>query len=240
MTPPTIARRTRPHRAAGALALLLALLLASCGGDDTPPAALPEPTALLEGAAARMERVRSLHFVLDHEHGATVIVRNIAMTHAEGDLVAPDQMQATLKGGLGPVNFEVGVVIIGGDAWIQNPLNRRWEDEDITIDQVFDPREGVVALVRSAQSPRVTAIERVDGVDAYRVEATVDSGDLTILPGNPPAGRAVPATAWIGVEDQLVRRVELRGGVATGEPDNLVRRLTLSRFDEDVSIVPPR
>ncbi len=229
-------------RGMAALTLLLgALLLTACGGDDeTAPAALPEATTVLEGAATRMEQVRSMHFVLDHEEGTTEIVRGIAMSHAEGDVVAPDSMQATLEGGLGPVNFEVGVVIIGEDAWIQNPLNRRWETEDITIDEVFDPGEGVVALLRSAQAPTVAEIEEVDGADCYRVETTLDSGDLTLLPGDPAAGRAVPTVAWIGVEDQLVRRVELHGPVARGESDDLVRRLTLSRFDEDIPIVPPR
>jgi lipoprotein LprG len=239
------AHRTPRLRGASARALLpacllLSALLAACGGDDAPePAGLPDPATILEGAATTMEAVRSLHFVLEHEDGTTEIVRGIAMSHAEGDLVAPDQMQATLEGGLGPVNFEVGVVIIGEDAWIQNPLTRRWEDEDITIDEVFDPREGVVGLVRSAQSPQVTDIEEVDGVESYRIEATLDSGDLTLLPGDPAPGREVPTVAWIGVEDQLVRRVELHGAVASGESEDLVRRLTLSRFDEDVSIVPP-
>lgn len=238
----TSARHAPALRGAATLVLLLGvLLLAACGGDDeAPPADLPEATTVLEGAATRMEQVRSLHFVLDHEEGTTEIVRGIAMSHAEGDVVAPDSMQATLEGGLGPVNFEVGVVIIGEDAWIQNPLNRRWETEDITIDEVFDPREGVVALVRSAQSPTVADIEEVDGVDCYRVEATLDSGDLTLLPEDPAPGRSVPTVAWIGVEDQLVRRIELRGPVARGESDELVRRLTLSRFDEDIAIVPPR
>ncbi len=201
-------------RGAGALVLLLGLLLVACSGDEAPPADLPEAATVLEGAATRMEQVRSLHFVLDHEDGTTEIVRGIAMTHAEGDVVAPDSMQATIEGGLGPVNFEVGVVIIGEDAWIQNPLNRRWETEDITIDEVFDPREGVVALVRSAQAPEVADIEEVDGVDCYRVETTLDSGDLTLLPGDPAPGRSVPTVAWVGVERsaRAPRRAARPGG----------------------------
>jgi hypothetical protein len=237
MTPATT--RGAPTLRSVSLALLLGLFLLGCGGEDEQPPDLPNATTVLEGAAARMEQVGSMHFVLEHEDGTTQIVRGIAMNHAEGDVVAPDKMQATIEGGLGPVNFEAGIVIVGEDAWIQNPLTRRWEDEDITIDEVFDPREGVVALVRSARSPRITEVEQVDGVDSYRVEATLDSGDLTLLPGDPAPGRDVPTVAWVGVADQLVRRVELIGPVASGESEDLVRRLTLSRFDEDIAIVPP-
>jgi lipoprotein LprG len=223
------------------MSLLFALLVTACGSDEAeaPATATPEPAALLQQAAARMEQVRSLHFLLEHENGSTKIVRGIAMTEAEGDLVAPDKMQATVKGSLGPVDFEVGIVILGADAWIQNPITHRWDDEDITIDQVFDPQEGVVGLVRSAQSPTIEDTEKVGGVDCYRVEATLDSGDLTQLPGDPQPGRSVPTTAWVGVKDPLVHKIEIRGPVASGESDDLVRTLTLTRFDEDVSIAPP-
>jgi lipoprotein LprG len=234
--------RLLPLQLAAALALLLTLALAACGGgddDEAPATATPEPAALLQSAATRMEQVRSLHFLLEHEHGATKIVRGIAMTEAEGDLVAPDRMQATIKGSLGPVDFDSGIVIIGKDGWLQNPITHRWDDEDITIDQVFDPQNGVVGLVRSARSPAITKIEEVDGVDCYRVDATLDSGDLTLLPGSPQAGRSVPTVAWVGVKDPLVHRIEIRGPVASGESKDLVRTLTLSRFDEDVSIAPP-
>ncbi|MGE0229137.1 MAG: LppX_LprAFG lipoprotein [Dehalococcoidia bacterium] len=233
---------SRPaRRGLTAVALLLAVLLASCGGGDDPPAQdLPEATTVLEESATRMEQLRSMHFLLEHQDGATEIVRGIAMTRAEGDVVTPDKMQATVKGGLGPVNFEIGIVILGDEAWIQNPLNRRWESEDITIDQVFDPREGVIALVRSTRDASVTGTDEVAGVDCYRLEATLDSGDLDLLPGDPAPGKAVPTVAWVGVDDDLVYKVELQGAVAEGESEDLVRTLTLSRFDEDISIVPPR
>jgi hypothetical protein len=223
-------------------ALLVSLGLLACGSDDAPatPPALPAVATVLDGAATRMQQVRSMHFVFDHDHGSTQIVRQIAMTRAEGDVVAPDKMQATLDGALGPVNFKTGMVLIGPDAWLQNPLNHRWESDSITIDQVFDPQAGVVSIMRTAQGAALVGIEEVDGAKCYRVEVTLDSGTLALLPGDPQAGHPVLTVAWIGVTDQLVRRIELRGPVASGERDDIVRRLTLSAFDQDVAIVPPR
>lgn len=240
MTPLPI-RLIASLRGLAVLLLLGAGLVAACGGgEDADPSTFPDASTLLDQSATRMEQVRSMHFLLEHDNGATQIVRGIAMNRAEGDVVTPDKMQATVKGGLGIVNFEIGIVILGKDAWIQNPLNRRWESENITIDQVFDPRQGVIALVRATRGATIDGIDDVGGVKCYRVEATLDSGNLDLLPGTPTAGKPIPTTAWIGVDDQLVRKVQFRGGVSTGEPDNLVRTLTLSRFDEDVTIVPPR
>src|SRR5690349_6019574 len=108
---PRSARPSALLRATTVLALLLVLVLAACGGDgeETPATATPEPGVLLQQAATRMEQVRSLHFLLEHENGSTTIVRGIAMTEAEGDLVAPDKMQATIKGSLGPIDFNLGI-----------------------------------------------------------------------------------------------------------------------------------
>jgi len=232
------ARRARPL-----LAALAVTLAVSCGGDDaasSPDA--PEPVTLLRAAAARMREVQRFHFTLDHEDGGTAIVRGITMISAEGDVDGAERLRMTLKGSFASVNIDTAIVVLGADAWIQNPITRRWERDGLSIDDIFDPQRGVVALIdaAAARSPRVAAVERLDGVDTYRVEATLDSGELQLLPGAPEAGRSVPAIAWIGVDDLLVRRIELRGGVAEGEPAGLVRRLTLSRFGESVTIERPR
>ena len=218
----------------------LALLLAACGDDDAAPdAPTPEAADLVAAAATRMEQVGSFHFELDHENGSTEIVRGIAMNRAVGDIVGVDRLQLTVEGSVGPLDFELGIIILPEQSWIQNPLTRRWEREDISVDELFAPASGVVALMRSAGAPAIEGRERVAGVETYRVTSEVESGELTIFPGAEP-GRIIPATAWIGVSDPLVYRLEVRGPIGDGEEDDIVRRLDLSDFDADFDIAPPR
>ena len=208
----------------------LALLLAACGDDDAAPdAPTPEAADLVAAAATRMEQVGSFHFELDHENGSTEIVRGIAMNRAVGDIVGVDRLQLTVEGSVGPLDFELGIIILPEQSWIQNPLTRRWEREDISVDELFDPASGVVALMRSAGAPAIEGRERVAGVETYRVTSEVESGELTIFPGAEP-GRIVPATAWIGVSDPLVYRLEVRGPIGDGEEDDIVRRLGPQRL----------
>lgn len=227
--------RVMTHRAL-TIFVLCALILAACRRDVPQP----DAGALLASAATRMEGVDRFHYVLEHEHGATTTALGFQILHAEGDVDGPERVQAAIKGLFGTVGIETGVVILDGQSWFQNPLTRRWEPQQLSIREIFDARSGVVAMIRAARSPRVTGTERLAGVGVHRVEAVLAAEALTLLPGALERGREVRAVAWIGVQDSLVYRVELRGPVATGEADGIVRRLTLSKFGEAVAIVPPR
>ena len=217
------------------------LLLSACGDDDDAAAgaATPEAADLVAAAASRMEQVRSFHFELEHESGSTQIVRGIAMERAVGDIVGVDRLRLTVEGRAGPLDFEIGIVILPDESWIQNPITQRWEREEISVEELFDPASGVVALMRSAGAPTIEGRERIAGVETYRVSTEVESGELTVFPGAEP-GRLVPATAWIGVDDPLVHRLEVRGPISDGEEDDIARRLDLSDFDADFDIAPPR
>ena len=237
------AMRARAVRSAALASLLLfALTLAAACGDDGESAdglESVDPAALLLAAADRTEQVTSFHFVLEHENGATEIVRGILMERAEGDVVGSDRLRAEIDATAGPLNLKISVVILEDEAWITNPLTNRWEREQISIEQIFDPGSGVTALMRGVTEPRLVGTESIDGVRSYRVEATIDSGAVQIF-GTAPAGRTLLAIVWIGVDDSLVRRIEVRGALRAGESVDLVRRITLSQFDDEFEIVAPR
>lgn len=224
------------------LLLLGLFVVLGCRASAPPPATPAPPTAVevLVAAASRAEQAQRFHFLLEHERGATTIVRGIQMTRAEGDVDGPDRVQATVKGMFSGLNFELGLVILGPDAWIQNPLTRRWEPEAITVRQFFDAQRGVVAVLRKVREPRLVGVEDVGGVRAYHLDAILDAADLTLLPGTTVAGRQLAASAWVAVDGSAVLRIELRGASAQGDPDDLLRRLTLTRHGESVRIEPPR
>lgn len=213
-------------------------LASACGGGDGESKA--DGADVLRRGAERMDGVKSFHFELEHEKGTTQIVRNLQMVSATGDVAPPDRLRLDAKAKSGPLNIAVGIVAIPGHSYITNPLTGRWEEEQISVAAFFDPARGVTALMRAATGPRVTATEKVDGRNTYRVEATVDSGSMTLFASNPIPGRALKARAWVGVDDPVLVRVEIEGAVSEGEPPDLLRRLTLSKFDEPVQIDAPR
>ncbi len=227
-----------------ALSLLLALLaggvLASACRGGGGGVAKADGADVLRRGAERMDRVKSFHFALEHEKGTTQIVRNLQMVSATGDVVPPDRLRLDAKAKSGPLNIAIGIVAIPGHSYITNPLSGRWEEEQISVAAFFDPATGVTALMRAATEPRVTATEKLEGRNTHRVEAFVDSGNMTLFTSNPVAGRKLKARAWVGVDDPVLVRVEIEGAVSEGEPADLLRRLTLSKFDEPIQIEAPQ
>lgn len=222
-----------------ALAALAAIPGVACGGEEPGVADSVDAGALLAAAADRAEELRSFHFVLEHEGGGTEIVLGLLMIGAEGDVSGTDRMRVEVDARFLAANVRAEIVVIGDEAWIKvPPFVNRWRAEAISLDQVFDPASGVTALMRAVEGARVSGIESVGGARAYVVEATVASGDLTLF-GEPEPGRTLRARVWIGVDAPLVYRIEVVGAVSSAEDPDLVRRLTLSRFDAEIAIEPP-
>jgi len=223
-------------------AVPLMFVLAACGGGGgSVDVEGVDARDVLDRSAERMEALTSFAFEVEHENGATEIVGGIRMVTASGAVQGTDRMRLEVQARFANTNIQTGIVILPGEGYLQNPLTGRWQRQDgMDISDFFDPARGVTALMRGTTAVEVVGSERIDGVDSYILQATLDSGDLGIFVGNAPAGHDVSARVWIGVEDLLVRQVEVYGPLAPNDTDNVVRRLLLSDFDATVEIIAPR
>ncbi len=233
------------HRFASILVVAAAVMavafLVGCSGDDGGgDFSDVDATDLLARSADRMEQVESFAFEVDHENGATQIVAGINMMHAEGAVQGTDRMQLEVEARFAATNIKTGIVVLPGEGYLQNPITGRWQRQDeLDISSLFDPATGVTGLMRAATGVEVVDREGVDGVDSYVLQTSVDSGNLQAFVGNTRPGNAVTTRVWIGVDDLLVRRIEVVGPIAPNDADNVLRRLTLSDFDEVVEITAP-
>lgn len=222
------------------VALFGGVLASACRGGGGSDVSKVDAADVLKRGAERMDKVKAFHFELEHERGTTQIVRNLQMVSASGDVVPPDRLRLDAKAKAGPLNIAVGIVALPGHSYITNPVTGRWEEETISVASFFDPAIGVTALMRGATDAKVVAREDLGGRSTYRIEASVDSGKMTLFAANAAPGRSLKARVWVGVDDPVLVRVEIEGAVSEGEPVDLLRRLTLSRFDESIQIDAPK
>ena len=191
----------RVRRAALVVLAAASLLLATAcpGGEEeatptpTPTEVVPDPTALLREAADRMATVERFHFLLEHVDGTSEIVRGIEMVRAEGDIGGTELLQAEIEGRFGTLTFETAIVVLPDQGWLQNPLTRRWEREDITVSALFDPQQGAVALMRTATATGLGGREHIGDIECWIVEGVDRLRGAGVLPerrGGAPRRRA--------------------------------------------------
>jgi hypothetical protein len=241
------------------VAVLLASLLlvgVACGSDDskddaasnapTGTPAPPDPAMLAQQAADAIEAVKSFHFLVEHENGGTPIVLNLLMTRAEGDIVKPDRLRADVEAKasqLGNANVKVKVVNVGDEAQVTNPFNARdWVTlpGQNRLADIFDPGAGTTAALRSAKDLKITGEETLNGVKVWRMEGMVDAAELSAVASTiAEPGYTAKGTVWIGQATPLVHRVRLEGPLGSKDPQNIVRTIDLSKFDENVTIDLP-
>jgi hypothetical protein len=239
-------------RTALALLAALALVTAACGDDDKEDggagggaAQQPDPATLARQAADAVEALTSFHFLLEHENGGTPIVLNLTMNRAEGDIVKPDRISADVEAvatQLGNANVKVRVVNVGTKGVISNPFNARQYlplPENVQLRDIVDPGAGVTKAMRAAQNLRITGEESVNGVATWRLEGEIDAGELRDFASVAEPGYKVKGIAWVGKEKPLVHRVRLEGPLGAKDAPNIVRKVDLSKFDENFNIVLP-
>jgi lipoprotein LprG len=224
-------------RAALAVLIVAALMAAGCGGGGEEGSSAEQ---VVRESVASTGAVKRFHFTLDVQN----VPRSgtgLQLTAAEGDVVAPDRARADVSGTFAGLPITTQIVAIGDQVWLKNPLSGAWQAIDVTTTPValLDPSQGVLGVMEGIADPVDEGTEEIDGVTLRRISGTASAADVAPLVAVKPSEGEVPVTLWIGDEDGLLRRIEVSGPVAENEPDEALRVVEVSRFDEPVTIEPP-
>ena len=225
--------------------------LVACGGGDGDDdgggeAGPPDVAELLDSAVGQFLEMQSFHFALDFDGETSPMEQlSVDMETIEGDVILPDQLDAKVRAKarqFGGINVNVNLVGVGEDAWVTNPFDQTmWLplEGGNPLNGLFNPSEGVAAVIRGAANPMLAGEEEIDGVLTWMVEGTVDSGDLTAFLDSAVPGYDVKGTIWIGKDDNIIYRIHLLGQLTAEEPVDILRRLSFSSFNDVEPIEPP-
>ncbi|MCE2457824.1 MAG: LppX_LprAFG lipoprotein [Dehalococcoidia bacterium] len=226
--------------------VFIAAMLVGCGHSPQPdPTAVPDPTptpidvaALLTRSGAATSALNTFRFQLEHNReGATPLTESLRVTEADGRVVNPDAVSVDFAGTLGSFAVRSSLITLGDDSYMTNPLTGAWEQvaREVSPLGFFDPQRGIGSMMTEVQSP--VLIEKSDS--EFVIEGALPVEALEPLLGGLMEGNTVDVRLNIDSDSLYLTRAILDGRLTASEPDGVVRTITLSEFNEQVTIEPP-
>jgi hypothetical protein len=226
--------------------LLSVVLLSSvaCTPDaDAPPEGM-SPRDRLESAVAAWNSTSAFHFALQLDGRSIQLDQSglLSFNQVEGDVVAPDRMQAetTVRTPVG--NTQVAFIAIGDEQWLTNPLTRQWEPAPPEASQgvagMFDPNTGIGSMLIDMDDLQQVGEETVAGVRTARLTGKLPGAVLSNFAPDLAGVQTVDVDLWIGVDDHRIRQILVREP-PVGDAAPASWTFQFSRLDEPISIQPP-
>ena len=226
--------------------VFIAAMLVGCGHSPQPdPTAVPAPpptpidvAALLTRSGEATSALNTFRFQLEHNReGATPLTESLRVTEADGRVVNPDAVSVDFAGTLGSFAVRSSLITLGDDSYMTNPLTGAWEQvaREVSPLGFFDPQRGIGSMMTEVQSP--VLIEKSDA--EFVIEGALPVEALEPLLGGLMEGNTVDVRLNIESDSLYLTRAILDGRLTASEPDGVVRTITLSEFNEQVTIEPP-
>lgn len=215
--------------------VLLALVLSgACSGGGAAEKADFDAAQVMRQAAQAMGDLQSVAFTVESEGTTPVIVKGgdlklLRGGDAEGTLTVEQQGQ----------NVEMKVVAVGESIYLDagtggwRKLPKALAASMYDPSAVLDPERGIAKLLESAAGAEPQAVEKVDGVEAYRVGATLPKDRVSgLVPG---IGADLEGQVWVNKADH--RLVRVRGAFPEGKGAVVI---SFTEFDAPYEISAPR
>jgi hypothetical protein len=225
------------RRALGAV--LVALLLAACGGSQAPV----DPARTLRDAAAAMAKLSSVKANLKFTKGA-ISFQGFTLVGARTSVRLPGDSDTIYTVKQQDLAISLEVVIAGGHVYLHLPFSTYQEMQGgqaaaiPDLAKLFDPTTGLPAIIPAGRNLSDAGADKVDGVDVEKVNATYSADQLRSMFAQLSSSVDVKAVVWVGVSDHLIRKAQLDGAFGDGGKEAAVE-VDISGFNAAVSITPP-
>ncbi len=201
-----------------------------------------DATAVLADASAKMKTLAGFHFLYE-VHTPESAMANVGggIVKVDGDINAAGNMEATVQLVAGGLLVNVDFVAMTDTQYIKYPVVNKWK--------AMKPEESPIgALNLSAFSIRILdqitqtsyqGTDKKDGVQCYHINGMVAGAEVQAIAGSVEATKLFETDIWVGVDDGLLREVDLIGAMGSKEVDGTWRSIALSKMGEAVDIKAP-
>jgi hypothetical protein len=213
--------------------------LTSCGEEPQNV----DPDAVLATASANMKTIAGFHFLYEvHTPEADLTNVGGGIVKVEGDINAQGEMGATVQLMAGGVLIDVGFVALSDIQYIRYPVLNTWQSlkpEDSPIGEL-NLSSFSIRILDQILDTSYQGTDKKDGVKCYHVHGKVKGADVQAIAGSVEPTELFETDIWVGIDDGLLREVDLLGPMGSKEVDGTWRSIALSDLNEPVDIKAPQ
>lgn len=232
-----------PYRALLCLLIMLALVAACAPGCGQAQQTQTDAKALLVAAVGPMKALKSFHFTYEvAKPGNAKPVQGTEIVKIVGDVTFDGRMKATIDLQQNGVPFQLAFIADGATHYLQDPTSQKWLStpaENSPVGKV-NLNAGAIQILEQVTQPKSAGDESAGGAPCHTVTGSVAASAVGAIAGVVTTSKDFAARIWIGIQDHLVHRIELVGAASADEDVKTERIITLSEFNEPLTIEPPK
>ena len=222
----------------------LLFLVGACNGEETTPTPVPTPTLseLLSNAGEKMGAMSTAKFSMADENESGAKFFGTTFKSLEAEVKAPDSFRMivdVVAPGFGFVQIEM--MAVGDQAFMKLSKDAPWAS--LPLDQVPFNFAGLGTtlqnLLTRIEDGTITGPESMLDIQAYRVETSITSEELSDLITSVDSGHTVNLTLWIDEAEHALRQIKIDGQLYDDDAPETVRLVIIEAVDIPVEIELP-
>ena len=195
------------------------------------------PIHILADSTKSMSSLKSYQFSLSHRMGnGSKIDQSLTLVSALGSVSRDNGISLESNLLFGNIPVSAGIVKTKDSTYLRDPLTQKWQvwPEGSNPFDFLDPDKMITSILDGLSGP--TLLTSRDGFFKISGQIAASSFDYIF---QDTLNEEANLTVWIDSNSLVITRAEIVGRISEMDPDEMIRVLEISRFDEVLEIATP-
>lgn len=195
------------------------------------------PIDILEESRNAMSSVKSYRFDLSHRNGnGSPIDQSLTLVTAVGSVNRGEGISLESELLFGNIPVSAGVIKTKESIYLRDPLSQKWRliPEDSNPFESLDPDKIITSVLDGIYEPNLVSSKD----EFFKISGRIATSSLDYI-FQETVNKEIDLTVWINRTSFVITRAEIAGRISEVDPDEIIRVIKITRYDEVLDIATP-
>ena len=196
------------------------------------------PTDILEESKNAMSSVKSYRFDLSHRNGnGSQIDQSLTLVTAVGSVNRGEGISLESELLFGNIPVSAGVIKTKESSYLRDPLSQKWRliPENSNPFEFLDPDKIIASVLDGIYEPNLVSSKD----QFFKISGRIATSSLDYILQE-TVNKEIDLTIWIDRTSFVITRAEIAGRISKVDPDEIIRVIKITRYDEVLDIATPQ